>query len=605
MRRVVVCTSLESGAPRAIIAQPTSLRAPSPRRTRWAAPLTAEKDRAWAPAIAGPALADRTSAAPAHAACAWRPRLRRAALFAVLGVLCASTPEARAQPATGVVEPVIALQGAEDARCGYSVRPASAAPGREEQRVPDGGPFELLVGDYALIPRCRRGEVEIVGLPTSFRVTPGGIARPRASIAAVSLRVEAKRDGILRPAKVRLYDAALGLASEPLVTLPANQRVPVAAGRYDVLVSLAADNQPPAEVLASDFRIEGPKLVVLPADLSDGSVVIKAELNGKPAEATVRAFAPGGAKDVGQVEAGQELRLPAGRYQLRTELREAADFASATREVWIQAGKLARYGERFSTGTLSVEVRRDGAPAPGTIHLARAGEAESFNFFTAPGSVALSPGTYELRLTSPELGPVEELRAPGLRVTARGRTAHVFDLSRALVTARALQADRPVAATIELRAAGGGEAIAAEAPNRWRPWPGRYELVGRLEDGTELVTEPFELELGTRLEQVLRFERARLTVLVRRGKTLLHDAEVLAFRPGAARPLARSRSGVPLELSPGVYDVKVVLGPDSAWTQGIKVRGSMQVEIPIVNSTRPETLPEGDGEVPLPEGDAP
>ncbi len=504
-----------------------------------------------------------------------------------------------------MVEPVIELQGADGARCGYSVRPASAAPGREEQRVPDGGPFELLVGDYAFIPRCRRGELEIVGLPTRFRIAPGGIVQPRASISAVSLRVEAKRDGILRPAKVRLYDPALGLASEPLVTLPANQRVPVAAGRYDVLVSLAADNQPPAEVLASGFRIEGRKLVVLPADLSDGSVVVKAELNGKPAEATVRAFAPGAAKDVGQVEVGQELRLPAGRYQLRTELREAADFASVSREVWIQAGKLARYAERFSTGTLSVGVRRDGAPAPGTVHLARAGEAESFNFFAAPGSVALSPGTYELRLTSPELGPVEELRATGLRVTARGRTTHVFDLSRALVTARTLQAERPVAATVELRAAGGGEPIAAEAPNRWRPWPGRYELAGRLDDGTEVVTEPFELQLGTRLEQVIRFERARLTVLVRRGKTLLDDAEVLAFRPGAAKPLARTRSGVALELSPGVYDVKVVLGPDSAWTQGIKVRGSMQVEIPLVVAAPPGALPEGDGEAPLPEGDAP
>ena len=62
--------------------------------------------------------------------------------------------------------------------------------------------------------------------------------------------------------------------------------------------------------------------------------------------------------------------------------------------------------------------------------------------------------------------------------------------------------------------------------------------------------------------------RANLTVLAARGKSTATEAEVLVFRPGAAKPSARGRSGARFELQPGVYDVKVVAGADVMQASG-------------------------------------
>lgn len=507
-------------------------------------------------------------------------------------------PLAAAQVPTGRLAPDLRLDGAPaEGRCGFAARVGAVA-----SDSPDGEPIELLPGEYELRPRCQRGEWVLSPAPLQVKIEEGKTAAPRIDVRVARVRIEARRNGIMQAAKAALFTPGQKLEGEPAAIVPANQTVLVAAGRYDVLVTLE-DPALRAEALAPNAKLEGPTLAVVPTNLSDGGLIVRATNNGRPARAGVRAFRPGASRDVGLVEAGQELRLPAGRYEVATELEEAADFATQRRTLWVAAGKVEQLTERFSTGQLAVQVTKDGQQVGAMVQLQRAGSGEHLNHFSAPGTVTLTPGSYDLSVETPAAGPLGAISRDAVKIGAGRLTKESIDLTPATVTAKAVENGRPVEAALILRAPGGGDAIPPESPGRWRVWPGRYELVAQLEDGTELLDGPFAAELGQRLERVARFERVSLVVVARRGKTLA-EAEVLVFRPGAAKPVARGDSGAALLVAPGTYDVKVVAGGDVGWSQNLKLKKAERIEVALPEVAS-EDLPEGDPGAPeeLPEGD--
>src|SRR5262249_40086795 len=160
------------------------------------------------------------------------------------------------------------------------------------------------------------------------------------------------------------------------------------------------------------------------------------------------------------------------------------------------------------------------------------------NHFSAPGTVTLSPGTYDVSITSDELGPIKPPVKAGIKVTKGQPTRVPFDLTPASLVAKVIKSGKPIDAELHLRSAGGGEEIAADVSGKFRVWPGRYEILAKLEDGDEILDGPFEIKLGDKLARTINVVRGTLTVVALRGKVADSNAEVQIFRPGASKPLA-------------------------------------------------------------------
>lgn len=501
----------------------------------------------------------------------------------------------------GKVSPDVSLKGSE-VECGFRLTPSTGA----AIESPDGEEVDAPAGEYLLTPSCPGPGGLLVGAPIKIKVEVGKTTEPEVVLEAVQVRIEARRNDTMLPARVELYPAGSRGVGSSLATLRANQNQHLAHGSYDAVVILEDPKSPRAEALIKLSTKPG-KTTVVGANLSDGGVVVEAEADGKKTGAAVRAFLPGTEKDVALVESGQELRLPAGRYLVTTELRDVADFATARREVWVEASRVQRYTERFRTGTLSVSVVKDGRPVDATVRLSKAGAADFFNYFNAPGTVMLSPGAYDLSVVSEAAGPLGIVRSTGHQLTAGAKVKRVFDLTPGTLTVKVLKNGQPVFAELTVQAAGGGAPLTAEANGSYRPWPGRYEIVAKLENGEELSDGPFEVVLGQKLSRTITIERAILTVFAERGKSAASDAEILVFKPGAAKPTAKARAGAKIELAAGTYDVKVVAGPEVIWRQGIKVKKTQTLHVELPPAGGEEPLPEGDLAPPpddLPEGDA-
>lgn len=529
-------------------------------------------------------------------------------LLVAFGVAASGPPvAAHGEALKGAIAPEIRLEGvAGSEACTYAVRSEA----RSFEPPPEGAPLELAPGAYELLVECRSGDRVLTPPVPDVRVAAGRTERPKIDVRAGRLRVEARRDGVMLPAKVRLLAPSAPFERAPLAELPANQKWIVAQGRYDALVTLDDPKLPRAEAWLQGSVVAGDPVTVLAADLSDGSLTVSAAANGRPAAASVRVFPPGSAKDVASADAGEELKLPAGRYVVRTELRDTADFATKRSEIWIRAGRLLRHREMFDTGQLSVSVQRDGRHVPSTIRVSLPGGVEFFNHFQAPGTITLSPGTYDVSVDGEGLQLPTAPTRSGVRV-ARGQHVRVaFDLTPATLSVTVQKAGRPIDADVHVRAAGGGPPSGGGGATNgpFRLWPGRYEIVVRLPDGEEILDGPFEVRLGQKLSRTVTVARAVLIVSAARGKRSEADAEVLVFRPGATKPSARGRSGARLELPLGVYDVKVVAGADIVWREGVRLKSLRVLRVELPESGRDETLPEGDATAPpdeLPEGDAP
>jgi hypothetical protein len=531
----------------------------------------------------------------------------RGALAIALLVLAFQGGRLLAQATDGKLAPAIVLDGAlAEGACAF------VATGTEHTfESATGSAIDVPAGTYELRVECKVDDDPLVPGSVQVQIAPGKTVSPRIEVRTARLRVEARRNGIMLPAKVKMYPAGRSTEAKPLAELRANQKAVVAQGRYDVVVELEDPRSPHAEALFEKTQVGGGPLTVLQADLSDGGLVVSATSNGKKASALVRVLPwKGGPKDIATQDAGEEVRLPAGRYWASTELRDTADFATKKREMWIHAGKVLRVAEAFETGDLSVTVERDQKPIEATVRISLPNAGDFFNHFSAPGTITLSPGVFDVSISSDALGP---LKTPLKTVRVqKGQHAKVaFDLTPATLIVKVVKGGKPVDAELHVRAAGGGEELTApEVSGRFRLWPGRYEIVAKLEEGDEVLDGPFEVKLGDKLTRTVNVVRGTLTVIAMRGKSAESNAEIEIFRPGAAKPLAKGRSGARLEIAPGVYDIKIRSGTEVTWKEGVKLKREqvVQIDLPPMKGSKEEPLPEGDLSAPsddLPEGEEP
>lgn len=505
-----------------------------------------------------------------------------------MSLLLLSTLAAAASPT--ILDP--AITAPEGASCRF------VAKGESEEE--SAGPIAVEPGNYRLYVTCDMEHGVLAPAPQKVRVVAGKTNRPKVRVGAARMLVESRRGDVLLTAHVDIFPRRD--LSTPLARVPTNRTVKVADGTYDLIVTLAQKKSPAAQVLIENVRLRANKKKIVKADLSDGGLIVSIKRDGKRAEGSARAFRPGAKRDVGLVAAGQELRLPAGRYEIVTELQESFDAATKRREVWIRPKRITRFTESFQTGRLTVRVTADGKDVPAVVRVSHPGEPKFFNYFEPPAVVTLSPGPYDLAITTDAAGPLGKQRMENVVVKSRRLTSKKLDLTRATLSVRVEKNGSLVDfAQVVVRRAGGGAEIRPEDDGAFRLWPGRYEIQTKLESGAKTTDGPFEVKLGQKLTRVLTIDRAFVTVTAKRGKDRV-QTKIFVYKRGATTPLAVGKTGTPIEVDPGTYDLKAIDGPDTAWAHDVRLKGRHKVEIalPIPSEDLPE-LPEGD----LPAGDAP
>jgi len=472
-----------------------------------------------------------------------------------------------------------------------------------------GARLALAPGAWVVTARCPDGD-DVLATSAEHTLKPGQHLTLEPALQRAKLRVMIRRGEAVVPATVELRRPRASIDEPAATTFPASAKRGVAAGTWDVVARVAAKGSEPALVLRrAGVALKPGAFVEVPLSIADGTLVVDVSENGRGAEAALRVtrVGPTGADDGAPVAQGppkKPITLPPGRYRVETTLSGAADFPKKSTVVWIDGGQSTKHVERFETGRLTVGVFQRGKPFEAQVELALPGAGDYFHTFVAPGTVALSPGAYDVAAAPANLA--DKLRRPRVLVVAGKENKIFFDVSPARVRPKVVRGGKPLDIfDAELREGGGGKVVATLGDDGSIPVaPGRYELVVRLGDGSELVDGPFEVGFGETLERRVEFARGSLTVVGLVGGTPSSDAKVLVFKPGAEKPLAETRSGKSLDLAPGTYDVKVVAGPVFAWHEGVKIRDGKptRVDVPVAGAKGDvggEALPEGD----LPEGE--
>ena len=505
----------------------------------------------------------------------------------------------------GGIAPVVVVDGQPVQPCALRVWPTS-----DHAAIREGGSSVtgLPPGAYDVEIRC--GEGDEIAAVTRVRVAANKTATPKLKLTWTRLRVMAKRGGAVRPASVSLF--AVGqLDSRPLYTQPANQKFKLVDGRYDAVVTLQTRGKkgPKPQIRLKNLRVKGSRVVEAEARFADGVLVVGVTENGRRAEGIVRVFAWGETTALGQHGAGEKIDLAPGRYRVETTLGSSADFSKQTDDLWIDAKKTQKLSARFSTGRLSVRLTHAKKPIEGNVQIAVFGATESFNYFETPGPAVLSPGRYEISI-EPKGAVAIPTQTRTVDIKAKGHTQLALDLTPAKLVVQVMRAGRPVEVEqIRLNRAGGGEEAAK--PNfdgEYELWPGRYEIQAQLVNGDTMTDGPFPVDFGQKITRTLKLPHGMLSISATRANKAVPSANIFVYRPGAAKPTAKAKGSAVLALSPGVYDVKIVMGPSVKWKEGVRVaerhNTKITVDLGAAGSVESDSdLPAGDDE--LPEGDAP
>jgi len=460
--------------------------------------------------------------------------------------------------------------------------------------------LEVPAGKARIAVRCGT-DPQLSPPPKLITARAGRTQVAKFKLQEARVRVMSKNGGSMRPGEVRFYEVGRAEQDPPVAVHPTNVTAKVAAGRYDVRVRLKDG----PERIHKKLELKSGRNRDLNVDLSDGALLGLVTDNGRTSDGAVRVMR--GAKKVALGDTGQEISLPAGFYEVVLELRTAANFATRSKKVWVEPGKTTRVKQAFKTGKIQARITQDGKAIEATVRLSLPLAADFFNFFEAPGPVALTPGRYNVTIEAPAAKALGALKKADVEVKAGRTTKVAFDVSQATLRASITKNGRKIPGIVEVREPGGGKVVARMSKTGVRLWPGRYEVVARLPDGSESVDGPFDLKLGEKVHRTIAFRRANLTVLALRGPAPEPQAQVQVYRRGAAKPLAKGRHGEAIELPEGTYDLKVLAGADTVWSQGVEVRGRRKVQVALPELADADALPEGEDpadDFELPEGDA-
>jgi hypothetical protein len=132
-------------------------------------------------------------------------------------------------------------------------------------------------------------------------------------------------------------------------------------------------------------------------DVADGELVVTVTENGRPAKAVIALRAPGETKPLMELPAGETTSVPAGTWELVTQLAETHDFKELiTRSVVVTARKKTTRAVNHTTGTVTIKTT---PPTGVLVELFRPDEAQAFNQLDPGTSARLTPGRYLVKAT--------------------------------------------------------------------------------------------------------------------------------------------------------------------------------------------------------------
>jgi hypothetical protein len=438
-------------------------------------------------------------------------------------------------------------------------------------------PLRLAAGRYQVRVECRDDEGSVASVLDSVQVRSSATTRQRLVLQRGTVVVQTQRDGGRLTAEVQILEprhgvvVASGLSGNEL-------RVP--AGRYHVRVRHEPDAGLPCQV-QRELSVSAGRTARLSLDLSDGTLVVNAVRNGKPAAGLVSLFAPGRSERLLEFGTGHEALVPPGLYDVVVALESSYDFEGRRlRKVEVRPGQARRERVAFTMGTLHVETRLYGENVGSRVYLYLPGATDYFNFTASNQDADLSPGRYRVRAVLDDTVPYDAARPRELgmersvTVRAGGSERLRLDFTPGVLRVDALKNGKPEVAAltvwtaeprVKLTGGAAGEPMAIAA--------GRYDIDvlypnGRGGDLAQL--RGVVVEGGREARRQVNIERGTLTLdTYDRGSRV--DAEVRYYKKSSKEPTAVARGGEAVELEPEVYEIEIVHGQKSRWVPPMRV----------------------------------
>lgn len=231
------------------------------------------------------------------------------------------------------------------------------------------------------------------------------------------LAVSAKGENVEAIARVGLPGAA-----DDFNYFAVPDGIVLSPGEYRVRVEAKLDGLP--RVQETRLTVQKGKETKHEVSFHPARLVIEVKRGGRRVEIqSLLVRAAGGGKDIGQPNFDGEYLLWPGRYEIEATLANGDVATDGPFEVsWGQ--RLSRTLE-VAHGTLSVSARRGGAlVAEAKVQVFKPGAAKAAAEFSGEGTVALSPGTYDLKVVA---GPQTQWQR-GVRVYERKNTELAVEL---------------------------------------------------------------------------------------------------------------------------------------------------------------------------------
>jgi len=234
-------------------------------------------------------------------------------------------------------------------------------------------------------------------------------------------------------------------------------------------------------------------------------------------------------------------------------------------------------------GMLRIQAVKNGEPLRAQVEVYKAGSEELVFRDRSASSDAdagsrLEPGLYDVRITDEEVESRPGSVLEGVRIEAGKTCRRTVDFSGGDFVATVTIGGEPASAKVAVFQREGAEELEVastnfgeENPKVTKLTPGTYDIVvkdmWRLQQEPEVRLEGVRIDPGARVEKTIEWKCGTLLGgATKDGKP--HTASVEAFAPGTDERVANTDTSVenpaPLELLPGVYDIRIV----DAWGDG-------------------------------------
>ncbi|MCP4503506.1 MAG: hypothetical protein GY822_26540 [Deltaproteobacteria bacterium] len=311
-------------------------------------------------------------------------------------------------------------------------------------------------------------------------------------------------------------------------------------------------------------------------DISPGFLIVQAKNNGRKTTALGAVRAPSDSERLVEFTTGEKIELPAGRYDVVTQLDDAHDVHEhLTRKIQIHPSKTTKVTSKHQTGNARLLVQfnehvfgyKKETPANLKLKTELFLDAApvSFNEVELEEELVLAPGSYRVRLSlvGKKLDDGNGVFVEKKFKIRAGRTLSVnLLLSQQMLMVQTLVGETPFSMWVELQDAKNLSSIArkksdAEGRLQFSVRARNVVVVATLNDGKDTfkAKERTRLTPGAPVELALLVDVGRALVQVYEGEMAVR-AKVHFFREGAGEPLKIARSGQSVFLPPGRYHLQ-------------------------------------------------